>query len=219
MAARAYWQGQIRLALVSIPVEIYSASKTGREDQLQPDPRAQRQAHLLRKSRRGHRPGRPRRDHQGLRDIQGRIRPARRRGDRGGQDREQEDARTGPVRRRVRDRPALFRKALLRRAQGRSGGGGLRRAARSLRKAKKVALGQLSVRGSEKLVAIKPCGKGLLLETLRYADEVRKGQAFFDGYRRWQAQEGAARSRHHADRAEEARPSMPANSRIAMPTR
>ena len=50
----------------------------------------------------------------------------------------------------------------------------------SLRKAKKVALGQLSVRGSEKLVAIKPCGKGLLLETLRYADEVRAGQAFFD---------------------------------------
>ena len=43
----------------------------------------------------------------------------------------------------------------------------------------KVALGQLSVGGSEKLVAIKPCGKGLLLETLRYADEVRKGQAFF----------------------------------------
>lgn len=29
MAARANWQGQIRLALVSIPVEIYSASKSG----------------------------------------------------------------------------------------------------------------------------------------------------------------------------------------------
>ncbi|RZI59616.1 MAG: Ku protein, partial [Zymomonas sp.] len=29
MAARAYWQGQIRLALVSIPVEIYSATKSG----------------------------------------------------------------------------------------------------------------------------------------------------------------------------------------------
>ena len=43
-----------------------------------------------------------------------------------------------------------------------------------------MALGQLSVRGSEKLVAIKPCGKGLLLETLRYANEVRQGQSFFD---------------------------------------
>ena len=43
-------------------------------------------------------------------------------------------------------------------------------------KAKKVALGQLSARGSEKLVALNPCGKGL---HLRYADEVRQGQAFF----------------------------------------
>ena len=29
MAARAYWQGQIRLALVSIPVEIYAATTSG----------------------------------------------------------------------------------------------------------------------------------------------------------------------------------------------
>ena len=29
MAARAYWQGQIRLALVSIPVEVYPATKSG----------------------------------------------------------------------------------------------------------------------------------------------------------------------------------------------
>jgi non-homologous end joining protein Ku len=29
MAARAYWQGQIRLALVSIPVEIYTATNSG----------------------------------------------------------------------------------------------------------------------------------------------------------------------------------------------
>src|SRR3546814_599642 len=29
MAARAYWQGQIRLALVSIPEEIYPATKSG----------------------------------------------------------------------------------------------------------------------------------------------------------------------------------------------
>ena len=29
MAARAYWSGQIRLALVSIPVEVFSATKSG----------------------------------------------------------------------------------------------------------------------------------------------------------------------------------------------
>ena len=49
----------------------------------------------------------------------------------------------------------------------------------ALRQAGKVGLGQLSMRGQEKLVAVKPCGKGLLMETLRYADEVRNGQSFF----------------------------------------
>ena len=41
----------------------------------------------------------------------------------------------------------------------------------ALRRAKKVGLGQLALRGKEYLVAIKPCGKGLLLETLHYKTE------------------------------------------------
>jgi len=49
----------------------------------------------------------------------------------------------------------------------------------ALRKAKKVGIGQLAMRGQEYVVAIKPCGKGMLLETLRYADEVHKAGAFF----------------------------------------
>ena len=49
----------------------------------------------------------------------------------------------------------------------------------ALRKTKKVGLGQLALRGREYVVSIKPCGKGLLLETLRYADEVREGESFF----------------------------------------
>ena len=49
----------------------------------------------------------------------------------------------------------------------------------ALRRAKKVALGQLSVRGREQLVSLKPCGRGLVLEVLRYADEVQKAQAYF----------------------------------------
>ncbi|MFA7587231.1 MAG: Ku protein [Novosphingobium sp.] len=49
----------------------------------------------------------------------------------------------------------------------------------ALREARKVALGQLSVRGREQLVSLKPCGKGILLETLRYADEVRRAQSYF----------------------------------------
>jgi DNA end-binding protein Ku len=35
------------------------------------------------------------------------------------------------------------------------------------------------MRGQEYVVALKPCGRGLLLETLRYADEVHKASAFF----------------------------------------
>ncbi|MBC2776616.1 non-homologous end joining protein Ku [Parasphingopyxis marina] len=50
----------------------------------------------------------------------------------------------------------------------------------ALRKTKKVGLGQLALRGREYVVSLKPCGNGLLLETLRYADEVREGESFFD---------------------------------------
>lgn len=49
----------------------------------------------------------------------------------------------------------------------------------ALSRAKKVALGQLSVRGREQLVSLKPCGKGIILETLRYADEVRQARSYF----------------------------------------
>ncbi len=49
----------------------------------------------------------------------------------------------------------------------------------ALKKAKKIGLGQIVVRGTSSLVALKACGKGLLLETLRYADEVQKADKAF----------------------------------------
>ena len=49
----------------------------------------------------------------------------------------------------------------------------------ALRSAGKIALGQLSVRGREQLVSLKPCGRGIVMETLRYSDEVQKAQGFF----------------------------------------
>jgi DNA end-binding protein Ku len=49
----------------------------------------------------------------------------------------------------------------------------------ALRQTKRVGLGQLSVRGREQLVSLKPCGRGLILEVLRYADEVHKAQSYF----------------------------------------
>ena len=51
----------------------------------------------------------------------------------------------------------------------------------ALRQTRKVGLGQLSVRGREQLVSLKPCGRGLVLEVLRYGDEVNKAQTYFRG--------------------------------------
>jgi DNA end-binding protein Ku len=49
----------------------------------------------------------------------------------------------------------------------------------ALKAASKIGVGQLAMRGQEYVVALKPCGRGLLLETLRYADEVHKSSGFF----------------------------------------
>src|SRR4029079_1827125 len=49
----------------------------------------------------------------------------------------------------------------------------------ALKAAKKIGVGQLAMRGQEYVVALKPCGRGLLLETVRYADEVHRAQSYF----------------------------------------
>ena len=49
----------------------------------------------------------------------------------------------------------------------------------ALRETRKVAIGQLAMRGREYMVSLKPCGRGIVLETLRYADEVYKAQNYF----------------------------------------
>jgi DNA end-binding protein Ku len=50
----------------------------------------------------------------------------------------------------------------------------------ALRRAGKMGLGQMTMRGREHLVAIRPCGPGPMLETLRYADEVRESDRVFE---------------------------------------
>lgn len=49
----------------------------------------------------------------------------------------------------------------------------------ALRQAGKVGLGQITMRGREHLAALRPCGDGLLVETLRYANEVRAADPMF----------------------------------------
>jgi DNA end-binding protein Ku len=50
----------------------------------------------------------------------------------------------------------------------------------ALKKTGKIAIGEVVLSGKEHLVSIKPYGKGMLLETLRYADEVRSAHQYFE---------------------------------------
>ena len=49
----------------------------------------------------------------------------------------------------------------------------------ALRAMGKMGIGELVMRGREYIVTIKPCGEGMMLETLRFADEVRSAAPFF----------------------------------------
>ena len=53
----------------------------------------------------------------------------------------------------------------------------------ALRATNKMGLGQFVMRGREYVVALKPCGAGLMLETLRFADEVRPVAPLFSDMR------------------------------------
>jgi DNA end-binding protein Ku len=49
----------------------------------------------------------------------------------------------------------------------------------ALRASDRVGLGQITLRGKEYLAAVRPCGDGLLVETLHYADEIRAAEPMF----------------------------------------
>ncbi|MEE4154681.1 MAG: Ku protein [Erythrobacter sp.] len=180
MAVRPYWQGQIRLALVSIPVEIYSASKSSakiRFNQIH-EPSGKRIAYE--KVVKGIGPVDRDEIIKGYEISKGNYVLL---------DEEEIDAVKLESKRTLElvqfvnageIDPLYFEKPYYVAPKDELAEEAFVVLREALRKAGKVALGQLAMRGSEKLVAIKPCGKGLLLETLRYADEVREGQAFFE---------------------------------------
>ena len=179
MPARAYWQGQIRLALVSIPVEVYAATKSG----------ATIAFHQI------HEPSGKRINYEKV--VQG-IGPVDRdeivkgfevsKGNYVLLDDDEIEAAKVESRRTLDlvqfvdageidvfyfEKPYYVVPAddlaeeafvVLREA---------------MRAANKVGIGQISVRGRETLVSLKPCGKGIVLETMRYADEVRRAQEYF----------------------------------------
>ena len=179
MAARAYWQGQIRLALVSIPVEMYSATKSGAKIRFN-------QIHETSGKRISYEkvvPGIGPIDRDDI--IKGYEIS---KGEYVLLDDEEIEAVKIESKRTLElvqfvdaceIDPLYFEKPYYVAPKDELAEEAFIVLREALRKAGKVGLGQLSIRGSEKLVALKPCGKGLLLETLRYADEVRKGQSFF----------------------------------------
>ena len=76
--------------------------------------------------------------------------------------------------------PIYYDKPYYRRPGRRPRRGSVRRPARgAASRPKKVGIGQLAMRGQEYVVSLKPCGRGMVLETLRYADEVNKAASYF----------------------------------------
>jgi len=179
MAARAYWQGQIRLALVSIPIEIYSATKSGATVSF----------------RQIHEPSGKRIHYEKVVDGIGPVDADEimkgfeyEKGEYVLLDEAEiegvklESKKTleltqfvdiGEIDAIYYEKPYYVVPAddlaeeafvVLREA---------------LRRAKKIGLGQLALRGREYVVSLKPCGRGMVLETLRYADEVNKAASYF----------------------------------------
>lgn len=50
----------------------------------------------------------------------------------------------------------------------------------ALRKSKKVGIGQITLSGRERIIAVRPCGKGMSMETLRYKEELKEANQYFD---------------------------------------
>ena len=179
MAARAIWRGQIRLALVSIPVELYPATKSGAQIQFHQvyEPTGQRIQYE--KVVPGIGPVDRDQIVKGYEVSKGHYVLL---------DQEEIDSvklesrktlelvefvDIGEIDAMYYDKPYFVVPAddlaeeayvVLRDA---------------LKASKKIGVGQLAMRGQEYVVALKPCGRGLLLETLRYADEVHKAQSYF----------------------------------------
>ena len=179
MAARAYWQGQIRLALVSIPVEIYSATKSGAQISFKQIHEPTGKPIHYEKVVTGVGPVDVGEIVKGYEVAKGEYVLL---------DQDEIDAVKLESKKTLEltqfvdaseidvlyyEKPYFVVPAddlaeeafiVLREA---------------LRRSKKVGLGQLALRGREYVVSLKPCGRGMVLETLRYADEVNKAQNYF----------------------------------------
>lgn len=77
--------------------------------------------------------------------------------------------------------PLYFDKGYFVAPDGKIGDEAYRVIREALRRSGKVALGQVVLSRRERIAALRPCGRGLVLDTLRYGHEVREGKDFFEG--------------------------------------
>lgn len=182
MAARAYWSGQIRLSLVSIPVQVYTATKSGsriRFNQIhEPSGKRIRYEKVVP----GIGPVDPDDIVKGYEVEKGKYVLF--------SDEEMEAVKLEAkhtidlvhfVDRKEID-PIYFDRPFFVAPDDDAVAGEAYIVLRdALRKSGKVGLGQIVARGRSSVISLGPCGDGLLIEMLRYADEIRKSETFFAG--------------------------------------
>jgi DNA end-binding protein Ku len=179
MAARAYWQGQIRLALVSIPVEIYSATKSGAAVAFHQIHEPSGKRIKYEKVVPGIGPVDPDEIIKGFEYEKGHYVLL-------------EEDEINAVKLESKKTleltqfvdfsdidPIYYEKPYYVVPADDLAEEAFIVIREALRKSKKIGLGQLALRGREYIVSLKPCGRGMVLETLRYADEVNKASPFF----------------------------------------
>jgi DNA end-binding protein Ku len=179
MAARPYWRGQIRLALVSIPVEIYSATKSGATI-------AFNQIHEPSGKRIKYEKVVPGIGPVDVDDIVKGFEYAK------GEYVLLEESEIEGVKLESKKTleltqfvdsheidPIYFEKPYYVVPADELAEEAFIVLREALRRSHKIGLGQLAMRGREYVVSIKACGRGMIMETLRYADEVHKAASYF----------------------------------------
>lgn len=179
MAPRAIWKGQLRLSLVSIPVEIYSATKTGAKVSFRQIHAPSGKPVRYEKTVPGVGPVDSDDIVKGVETGEGEyllLKPEEI------DEIRLETKKTLELVQFVEASeipPLYYDKPYYLVVSEDTGEEAYRVLRDALRETGRVGLGQLAMRGKEYLAAVRPCGDGLLMETLHYASEIRDAEPMF----------------------------------------
>ncbi|MDX3909962.1 MAG: Ku protein [Sphingobium sp.] len=179
MAARPYWRGQIRLALVSIPVEIYSATKSGAAVAFNQIHKPSGKRIKYEKVVPGIGPVNVDEIVKGFEYAKGEYVLLDEKEIEGVK---LESKKTLELTQFVDSHdidPIYFEKPYYVVPADDLAEEAFIVLREALRRSRKIGLGQLAMRGREYVVSVKACGRGIVMETLRYADEVNKAASYF----------------------------------------